>query len=269
MADINPEDVKNIGKEFRARNIPFVDRHTHTINKYTESWDITKEPIEGPSLKVIEFASKSGFEEIAITDHSYEIFMEPQMEERTKLQVIHGNNMFAEYLKYIDNVKKRCKDIKIIGGIELKLRTMDDLKFIDPKQLSLLDIILIETPLKKLDFDEIRKKIGPSAVIIMAHPDPEYNFGAAYIENEISEWVGGMVRNNIHFDLNRQFLDKFLIGGAVYDKFFDIAKNKGLVFSIGSDYHLKPQNYIKYLTKMLNVIKKYELTEENFLSLKK
>ncbi len=262
---VNIEEMKKLKREFQKRGIPFVDRHTHSITKYTESLNLSKPPpIEGPSLNVLNIAFEIGLDEFAITDHSYEIFLTPEMEERTKLQLRYGDKLFKEYASYLERVKKKFPDFKILGGIELKLRDMDDLRFINPSDLRCLDIVLIETGLKKPNFGAIRQKIGEDTTLLFAHPDPGYSLGNNPTKETVNEWVGKMVDNNIHFDLNRQFLKNFLSDEPVYRTFFETAVDKGLLFSISSDYHRDAQNYFKFFTKVLEVIGKYSLTKDNF-----
>jgi histidinol phosphatase-like PHP family hydrolase len=283
------KEMKKIKQEFKRRGIPFVDRHTHSINKYTKSFEIPKKirdnglPLEGPSLHVVDFASKAGFDEIAITDHSYEILLYLKMKERTQLQKIYGENTFEKYVEYVGKVKKKYSNIKVLGGLELKIRTARDLNFIDTKELQKLDLILIETSVKKPLFELIRKKLK-DMVVIFAHPDPAYylkeNYSKAklsrwiddmiylkenYSKAKLSRWIDSMINNNIHFEINRQHLDKFLSDKPIYKDFFDLARKKGLLFSIGSDYHCKVGNYFDFFIKVLQVIVKYNLTKENFL----
>ena len=175
---IDFEKMKEIKKEFKKRGIPFVDRHTHSITKYTESLDLSKSPpIEGPSLNVLNTAFKIGLDEFAITDHSYEIFLFPEIEERTKLQLKYGDQTFREYVSYLERVKKQISNFKILGGIELKIRDLNDLRFINSSDLKCLDLILIETGIKCPDFGAIRQRIGKDTTIIFAHPDPGYSLG--------------------------------------------------------------------------------------------
>jgi histidinol phosphatase-like PHP family hydrolase len=266
MAKFDLAELKKLQQEFGRKRIPFVDGHTHTISKYTKSFDLDKEPpIEGPSLEVVEFASKFGFEEVAITDHSYEIVFHPQMEERTKLQLCYGEKTFEQYLGYLARVKQKYPNIKVVGGIELKVRSIEDLDYFVTLPFSRLDVILIETMLKKPDFRELRRRLGKNTRLILAHPDPCYNFGSSFSRAKIEEWVSAMVENDIGFDINRQFLDKFLSDEPVYAQFFEIAKAKGLKFTLGSDYHGRLQDYVKFFTKTLRVIEKYNLSEGCFL----
>jgi len=264
------EEIKKLKREFKKRGIPFVDRHTHSISKFTKSFNLPKKivggepPVEGPSLQIIDFASRAGFDEIAITDHSYEIFLFPKMEERTQVQKNYGDQTFNKYIEYIEAVKKKYSNIRVLGGIELKLRDTNDLKFVNPNKLSKLDFILIETMIKKPDFRTIRKKLGEEMIILFAHPDPKYGIGDNYNQKDISEWVDNMVDNNIGFDINRQFLDNLLSDDPLYRSFFKIATEKGLLFSIGTDYHCIVRNYPKFFTKTLEVITKYNLTKDNF-----
>lgn len=266
--------IKKLKREFEKRGIPFVDRHTHSISKFTKSFNLSKKilegepPVEGPSLQIVDFASKVNLDEIAITDHSHEIFLFPKMEETTQIQRNYGKQAFDKYVGYIEKVKRKYSNIKVLGGIELKLRDIDDLKFVNPNELSKLDFVLIETMIKKPDFRTIRKELGERMVIIFAHPDPKYSLGEDYIRKDISEWVNNMVNNNIHFDINRQFLDKFLSNDILYKDFFKIATEKRLLFSIGTDYHCMVGNYSKFFTKILEVITKYNLTKDNFLRFK-
>ena len=266
MEESDLKKMAEIKLEFKERGIPFVDRHTHSITKYTESLDISKPPpIEGPSLNVLNTAFKIGLDEFAITDHSYEIFLFPKIEERTKLQLKYGNQTFKEYVSYLERVKKQFPDFKVLGGIELKIRSMDDLRLIDPSNLKCLDLVLIETGIKCPDFGAIRRRIGKDATIVFAHPDPGYSLGNNPEEKTVNDWVVEMVNNNIHFDLNRQFLGNFLSDEPVYRTFFKAAIDKRLLFSIGSDYHRDPQNYAKFFTKILEVVDKYSLKKDNFL----
>jgi histidinol phosphatase-like PHP family hydrolase len=270
------KEIKKIKREFRRRGIPFVDRHTHSITmakhlhsttNYIKSFEIPEKirddglPLEGPSLHVVDFASKAGLDEIAITDHSYEILLYPKMKERTQLQKIYGENTFEKYVEYVGKVKKRYPNIKVLGGLEPTVR---DLKFIDLKELQKLDLIVIETFAKKPLFDLIRKKLK-DMVVIFAHPDPAYYLKENYSKAKLSRWIDSMINNNIHFEINRQHLDKFLSDKPIYKDFFDLASKKGLLFSIGSDYHCKAGNYFDFFIKVLQVIVKYNLTKENFL----
>jgi histidinol phosphatase-like PHP family hydrolase len=277
------KEIKKIKREFKRRGIPFVDRHTHSITvakhlhsapNYIKSFEIPEKirddffddglPLEGPSLHVVDFASKAGLDEIAITDHSYEILLYPKIKERTQFQKIYGENTFEKYVEYISKVKKRYPNIKVLGGLELKIRTARDLNFIDTKELRKLDLVLIETSVKKPLFELIRKKLE-DAVVIFAHPDPAYYLKENCSKSKLSRWIDSMINNNIHFEINRQHLDKFLSDKPIYKDFFDLARKKGLLFSIGSDYHCKAGNYFDFFIKVLQVIVKYNLTKENFL----
>lgn len=259
------EEIKQLKKEFQKRGIPFVDRHSHSTTKFTESYDLSKPPpIEGPSLNVLNTAMEIGLEEFAITEHSYEIFLHPKMEERTKLQLRYGNQLFKEYVLYLKRVKEKFPNFNVLGGIELKLRTIEDLEFIDISGLKTLDLILIETGIKFPDFKTIREKLGDEMTILFAHPDPGYSLGNNPEEKDVDEWVENMVQNDIYFDLNRQFLNNFLSDEPVYRTFFKSAIEKGLLFSIGSDYHRDAQNYVKFFTKILKVVDKYGLKKDNF-----
>jgi len=263
-------ETKKLKKEFKKRGIPFVDRHTHSISKFTRSFNLPrrilwgKPPVKGPSLQIVDFASKADFDEIAITDHSYEIFLFPEIEEKTKLQKKYGEYTFDKYVEYIEAVKKKYSNLTVLGGIELKLRDINDLKFVNPNKLSKLDFILIETMIKKLDFKIIRKKLGEKIPIGLAHPDPRYSLEENYTRKDIFEWVNSMVNNNVYFEINRQFLDRFLSNDFLYRDFFKIATEKRLLFSIGTDYHGFVGNYPKFFTKILEVITKYNLTKDNF-----
>lgn len=268
------EETKKLKKEFKKRRIPFVDRHTHSISKFTKSFNLSKKilfgkpPVKGPSLQIVDFASKAGFDEIAITDHSSEIFLVPKMKETTQIQRNYGSKAFDKYVEYIEKVKKKYS-LRVLGGIELKLRNIDDLKFVNPNELGRLDFILIETMIKKPDFGTIRRKLGERMVIIFAHPDPGYSLGKNYTQKDISKWIDDLVDNNVHFDLNRQFLDKFLTDDPIYRDFFKIVTEKKLLFSIGTDYHCMVGNYPKFFTKILELIIKYNLTKDNFLRFEK
>lgn len=261
--------ISELRKEFLKRGIPFVDRHTHSISKYTESFDLNKSPpIEGPWMNVVEEAIKIGLEEIAITDHSYEIFINPQMEPMTKLQERFFGETFDKYLTYLDKVKRKFSGIKFIRGIELKLRDDKDLALADIERLKLLDVVLIETLEKNPNFNKIRNKFGEQMNLIYAHPDPGYSCDGSSPEENVRGWVNNMVENNIYFDLNRQWIKKFLSDDPIYPTFFKIAKERGLLFSIGSDYHGEPGNYERFYERVLELINRYDLPKESFIRLK-
>ncbi len=270
MVEINLNIIDSVKKEFRKRRIPFVDRHTHSISKYTESFDISKKPpIYGPSLEVIDMANKLGLDEIAITDHSYEIFLLPKMEERTKIQQNYKEKVFDEYVNYIEKVREKYPNIRVLKGIELKIRNLNDLEYANKEDLLRLDFIMIESLDKKPNFKSIRRKLGNEITIIYAHPEPKYSLGDNYKKEDLTSWVDNMVDNNIHFDINRQFLDKFLSNDSLYNDFFKISIKKNLLFSIGSDYHQGPGKYHDFFSKLLKVIDKYGLKENNFLKFRK
>jgi len=260
--------ITQLKDEFMKRGIPFVDRHTHSISKYTKSFDLTKSPpIEGPWLNVVKEACRIKLEEIAITDHSYEIFLEPQMEPRTEIQNRFLNRAFDAYLDYLNKVREKFPEIKLIKGIELKIRNDSDLDLTNTEKLRLLDIVLVETLTKKPDFEKIRAKLGNDTIIIFAHPDPGYSCEDDSSEHAIREWVDNMVNNNICFDINRQWIEKFLSDEPIYPNFFRIAKERGLLFSIGSDYHCEPGNYAKFYNRIFELIDKYEIAGDKFLKL--
>ena len=128
--------VKNIKKEFKKREIPFVDRHTHTITKYTKSFDLPKKivfgeiPIEKPSLQIIQFASNVPFDEIAITDHSYEIILSKNTKETTQIQKNYGEKSLDKYIEYTEKVKRKYSKTKVLSGIELKVTSLKDFDFL-------------------------------------------------------------------------------------------------------------------------------------------
>ena len=74
-----------------------------------------------------------------------------------------------------------------------------------------------------------------------------------------------MKENNIVFEINRKLLDQILLDESLYNEFFGMAIQKKLLFSLGSDYRAIPGRYDLFFGKTLEVIKKYNLTGNNFL----
>ena len=263
---IDFEKMKEIKKEFKKRGIPFVDRHTHSITKYTESLDLSKSPpIEGPWLEIVDFAYKLGFDEFAITDQSCKLFSYLKRIKDIQLKNNYGKNTFDKYVEYLDKVKQNYPNLKFFGGIELKLTKMKDLEFIDQNKLSKLDFILLHIESKKSDFKGIRKKFGKRINLIFAHPNLRYIFGDNYNRKKISELIADMKENNLVFEINRKLLDQILLDESLYNEFFGMAIQKKLLFSLGSDYRAIPGRYDLFFGKTLEVIKKYNLTGNNFL----
>lgn len=258
-------EIEKLKSEFKKRGLPFVDRHTHSITKYTKSFDLDKpSPIEGPFQDIIRFAASAEFEELAITDHSYHIFLEPKIEEECELQLRYKDETFKMYLLYLNELKKKYPSLRFHRGIELNLRTMDDLERYSVDELEKLDIIVIETLLKRPDFKRIRGKLEKK-LLILAHPDPKYLFGESYTVEEVDSWINCLVSNRIIFEISRQWFSGFLSDEPVYRTFFQLAKRRNLMFSIGSDYHGRVQNYEKFFTNLLNIINRYGLPAESFV----
>jgi histidinol phosphatase-like PHP family hydrolase len=238
-----------IKDEFRKLDIPFSDLHTHSVNKYTDAYEGGKMP---PSSKVVDAAVKLGMSFVGISDHSYEIVRYEDLDEDTILN--HEFNSYEPYVNYLRRVKSTL-GIPLKMGLELHVRSPEHLSKIDSYALQNLDFVLIET-FGKLDLEEVRRKLG-NVTIILAHPPIESLFGGNPDFNDVGRWLTVLKENDIFFELNRTWLKDYLEKEHLYTPFFETAKKIDIAFTIGSDYHLFPQNYPKFYTTLLQVIRKY------------
>lgn len=253
-------NLKNIFSKLKEKEIPCYDLHTHTITKYTKTFDTNHK--HGPILDVLKAAKNANFDAFGITDHLHEIVEYPS----SKIKKTFINTSFQDplnqYKKYIENLKDDY-NLDIKSGVEIYVDKNDGLKNAPLNSLKTMDMILIETLNLDVDFSYLRKKF-PHNNIILAHQDVEYVYGNKYNES-MKKLIGDLERSDILFELNRQHMDKYIEDkNGVYRHFFEELKDKNIKFTIGSDYHIYPGDYSKLFKNILSFVNKYNLNGENF-----
>jgi histidinol phosphatase-like PHP family hydrolase len=110
----------------------------------------------------------------------------------------------------------------------------------------------------RLNFSEVRASLG-KIPLFLAHPTVESFFSEATSMHEIADWLESLRQNDIYFELNRSNFKQYLERPEFYKPFFNLAQEKGLKFTIGSDFHQIPGNYLKFYTKLCRIVELYHL----------
>lgn len=248
------DEVKKI---FRSREIPLIDYHTHSVNKYTQQLNPNFE--DGPRLAILNDAIDLGLEVFGFADHSYELIRYSYLEEDN---ILNANGL--ESLKKYIEFQKQMQDeyglqTRISRGMELYIDGIS----ISQLPLELLrefEHILIESHSLKANVKELREQL-PDTILIYAHPAIELicDDGSTF-----NKWLSDLSQANIYFEINRQNLKKYNDSETSHKWLFNALRDHGVKLTIGSDFHYSAK-YLKFLNNLVETIEKYDLVKDDFI----
>jgi histidinol phosphatase-like PHP family hydrolase len=256
---------KEVLEYFEKLNIPLFDLHTHSLFNYTQHFIPTyTEELgkKGPYLNVLSKAREFGIDIFGFSDHSYDLFKYSNLNKNTFLSR-KGFNSLIEYIEFGKCVKGRYKNIiKVRCGIELYLYDEVAIKELPLQHLNKLDYIIIECHDLNTNLYLLRS-LFPKKPLIYAHPNLELFYDNILL---LKQWVKELVKYDVAFELSRPHLPKFIEQEVFFKRFFSIAQETGLRFSIGSDFHCRTQikGYLEMYKMLINVIDMYELNNDQY-----
>ncbi len=192
------------------------DLHIHT--NYSDG--------DNTILKMAEAARERGYEYIAITDHSQSLHIARGLDE----------DRLLEQIREIDRINKDIKDITILKGIEVDIKTDGSLDISD-ELLKKLDIVIaaVHSGLKQ-DKERLNERIMRAMqnpfVDIIAHPTGRViGYREAY-DVDVQEIIHYAVKTDTALEINAS--PERMDLNDIYTK---SAKEQGVKLSIGSDAH--------------------------------